>query len=463
MNRFIILKFTAGLLILISAALIIHSLFPSLLGSRTSITKFSDTTDGSLQSYYEKGQNLSPRGNTATTSATFLAVGDIMLSRNVAAAIQKSDDVNLPFKKMSDILKSTDFNFGNLESPVSPPLLNKEGCPSASEGGVVGGHSMIFGASCSYIKSLSDFNFKILNLANNHSFDQKLAGIDATRSVLDNLSISHEGTGDNLDQAWQPAVVQANGLRICFIGASFSSINDGGKATNNYVARIEDLDHLKSAIRNSQSVCNFTVVTMHAGTEYTRTPNQAQITFAHAAIDDGADMVIGAHPHWVQTIEQYCPLQYSPPNIGGVSREAGRGGTSKTKNLPPPPATQGTPPVPGGETASCSNPKYIFYSLGNFIFDQNFSQDTMEGLTLKITVSKTGCSPSPLLRGDAPSASEGQRGCADNLQGSRTPAVLQSIELIPIIITNSQSRPATADESKKILKKINQNSNILTP
>jgi hypothetical protein len=235
---------------------------------------------------------------------------------------------------------------------------------------------------------------------------------------------------------------------------------------------------------------------MHAGTEYTRTPNAAQIKFAHAAIDDGADMVIGGHPHWMQTIEQYCPLQYSPPKIGGVSREAGRGGISKAKNLPPPPRQGGgTPPVPGGETASCPNPKYIFYSLGNFIFDQNFSQDTMEGLTLKITISKTGCSPSPLLthstelrvtpsdnrgvRGDAPSASdpfgntqglpelsrtgEGQRGCADDLQGSRTPASLQSIELIPIIITNSQPRPATADESKKILKKINQTSNILTP
>ena len=83
---------------------------------------------------------------------------------------------------------------------------------------------------------------------------------------------------------------------------------------------------------------------MHAGTEYTRTPMPQQITFAHAAIDDGADIVIGAHPHWVQTIEKY-------------------------------------------------KGKYIFYSLGNFIFDQAWSQETMEGLTLKITVSKTTCHP----------------------------------------------------------------------
>ena len=167
-----------------------------------------------------------------------------------------------------------------------------------------------------------------------------MAGVDVTRSTLDSLGIAHEGTGDNLDQAWTPAVVAANGIKICFIGASFSSINDGGKVTNNYVARIEDVAHLKSAIKTAKAECDFTVVTMHAGIEYTSTPNQAQITFAHTAIDDGADIVIGAHPHWPQTIEKY-------------------------------------------------KGKYIFYSLGNFIFDQGWSQDTSEGLTLKITISKS--------------------------------------------------------------------------
>ena len=404
--------------------------------------------DKSLSEYYQEAQSLSSV-QTQTATATFLAVGDIMLSRNVAAAIQKSSDADLPFEKMSDVLKSTDFNFANLESPASLPLLNKEGCPSASdssaealakeEGGVVGGHSMIFGAPCSYIKGLADYNFKVLNLANNHAFDQGLGGLDYTRTLLDQNNILHEGTGDNLDEAWQPAVVTANGIKICFIGASFSSINDSGKTTNNYVARIEDIENLKLKIENSKSVCNFTVVTMHAGTEYTRTPNQAQIAFAHAAINDGADMVIGAHPHWVQTIEKYCPLQSSPPFQGGVSPEAPAKGDG----------------VVGAQnsTPSCSNPKYIFYSLGNFIFDQAWSQETMQGLTLKITLSKANV-PNP----EAPGAAS-----LDDLQGNRLPATLQQIELIPVIITNSQPRPATADETKKILNEIGQKENILKP
>jgi poly-gamma-glutamate synthesis protein (capsule biosynthesis protein) len=380
--------------LIVTAVTILHHNFPALFGSRTFVTKFTDSSDGSLQSYLNLAQSLNPRGSVATTSATFLAAGDIMLSRNVAAAIQKNNDVGLPFRNIADILKSTDFNFANLESPVAPSAKNQ----------IIGGHSLLFGAPAGYIKGLADFNFKILNLANNHALDQGLLGIKATRSALDNLNIQYEGAGDNLDQAWRPAIVEANGIKIGFIGASYASVNDNGKTTNNYVARIGDLENLKSSIQNLKSKSDFIVVTMHAGTEYAKTPNTAQTAFAHAAVDDGADMVIGSHPHWVQTIEEY-------------------------------------------------NGKYIFYSLGNFIFDQAWSQETKEGLTLKITLTKSG---SANLQ--APGAAS-----LGDLQGSRIPAKLESVELIPIIINSSQPRPATADEGKKVLKKINQNMNILYP
>src|SRR5205085_3891867 len=132
-----------------------------------------------------------------------------------------------------------------------------------------------------------------------------LKGLSFTISGLEINGVKHEGTGNNLDQAWQPAIVESNGLKTCFVGASYSSVNDSGKTTNNYVARIEDLDRLKTATAYSKSKCDFTVVTMHAGVEYTRIPNNAQSAFAHAAIDYGADVVIGAHPHWIQTIEHY--------------------------------------------------------------------------------------------------------------------------------------------------------------
>lgn len=412
------------LLTAVTAIIIIADVFlfkQNLAGHKITFqNKQQDVSSGkSLADFYLQAQQLGPQ-TQQNASASFLAVGDIMLSRNVAAEIQKANDVNLPFSKIESVLKSTDFNFGNLESPIVP---SKEADRLRGEAIFIGGHSMIFGAPSDYAAGLKQYNFQVLNLANNHAFDQGLAGLKHTIEFLNKNFIKHVGLGENLDQAWQPAIMEANGLKIGFIGASYASINDNGKTTNNYAARIEDLEHLKSSILNLKSQADFVVVTMHAGTEYTTKPNDAQIKFAHAAVDYGADVVIGAHPHWVQTIEHYCP---------------GTPETDKTQidNKPYPPS-------------AC---KYIFYSLGNFIFDQEFSQDTKEGLTLKITISKAKLQ-NPATPGAA---------TLDDLQGPRKPANLDSIELVPVIIENySTPRPATAEETKKILDKIGQKETIL--
>ena len=346
--------------------------------SKTVNYQHDSAPDKSLAQYFTEAENYAKTNKP--NSLTFLAAGDIVLSRKVALKIKKSADPLLPFSKMKDLLNSVDFSFANLESPAN-------GTENFNAG-----ETLVFNAPKNYLIGLSKFKFKILNLANNHALDQGQKGLEFTAKYLDENNISHVGTGKNLEDAWQPAVIEQNGIKICFIGASYASINDGGKTVNDYVARIEDVENLKLKIKNSKSRCDFVVATMHAGVEYKRNPNQAQIDFAHTAIDAGADLVIGHHPHWIQTTELY-------------------------------------------------KEKYIFYSLGNFIFDQMWSQDTREGLVLKIQLTKT---PTP------------------SLQGTPVPAKLDSIELIPVIIDNySTPRPTTETESKKKKKKIDLKENIL--
>ncbi len=384
----ILILFTLGILL----GLIQRNNLPDFsFGSNTTIKYFATPSEDSLAGYYQKSKEISESTSQPISKISFLAVGDIMLSRNVAGTIIKSGNINLPFGNIANLLKSTDFNFGNLESPVSPTKP------------IIGGHSLIFGTSEELLSGLKTYNFNVLNLANNHTLDQGLVGIKTTISTLDQLGIKHTGAGENLKDAWTPAIIERNGIKICFVGASYSSINDGGQVKNDYVARIDDIKNLKLQITNSKLLCDFVVATMHAGTEYTRTPNQAQKDFAHTAIDAGADMAIGAHPHWIQTIEKY-------------------------------------------------NEKYIFYSLGNFIFDQEWSKETKEGLTLKIQISKEQTSNS-LTPGAA---------TMSDLQGPRTPAKVESIELIPIIIENySTPRPATTEEAKKILQTIGEKDSLL--
>ena len=321
----------------------------------------------------------------ADAKVTFLAVGDILLSRRVAQRMKAANDPLLPFRKLEPLLKSTDFNFGNLETPIS----GKD---------EVLGIKRIFNMRKQDIVGLLEYNFKVVNLANNHAFDQGLAGLKFTRQILEDRGITYLGVGDNLGEAWQPKVFSVNGVRIGFIGASYASFNDGGVARNDYIARIEDLEHLRNAVLQLKSQADFIIVTMHAGTEFVdkadarRALDRTQIKFARAAVDYGADLVIGAHPHWIQNLETY------------------RG-------------------------------KYIFYSLGNFIFDMH-DPIANEGLVLKIT----------LRRKQSNSAS----GTAlDNERRAKFSTYLEQIECIPVIIENlSTPRLATQAEAERTLNRL---------
>lgn len=307
--------------------------------------------------------------------ATFLAVGDIMLSRGVAAASDRAGSAEYPFSLLRNEFLAADFNFGNLESPVS-----------GNDRRI--GKGLVFNARRDHARALAAHKFHIVNLANNHAMDQGFEGLKNTRTFLDEIGVKYTGTGADLNEAWRPAIVEANGIRIGFVGASYASINDGGVARNDYVARVEDVDSLRSAIAKAKETSDLVVATMHAGIEYVRKPDKTQIAFAQAAIDAGADIVIGAHPHWVQIIDEY----------------------------------KGRP---------------IFYSLGNFIFDQPWP-DTRTGLMLRISVRKGG---------DA-----GPRG------------VIDSIELLPIMIENrSVPRLASEAEAKMILQKIGVQDRIIRP
>lgn len=297
-------------------------------------------------------KSTQPQNLTTESSTNFLAVGDISLSRGVALAIDQSKDPSLPFKSMEALLKSTDFNIGNLETPFS------------SSDRYTASETLVFNAPKKNIDGLVNYNFQFLSLANNHALDQGLDGIKTTRDWLFKHNIFFTGTGENLEEAWTPAVIEKNGVRTGFVSASYASINDGGKTTNSYVARIEDTERLKKALEDLTYFADFKVVLMHAGTEYTTTPTKAQKDFAHAAIDAGADIVIGHHPHWVQDKEVYCPVNKNSRTVPA----------SEVLQLTAEETDQGC--------------KAIYYSLGNFVFDQQWSEQTKKGLALKITLTK---------------------------------------------------------------------------
>lgn len=259
------------------------------------------------------------------------AVGDIMLDRGVEYKIEKvgNNDFKFPFLKISEDLKKADILFGNLESVIS------------NKGKKVGSVNS-FRAQPLAIEGLTYAGFDVVSVANNHVFDYSLEAMEDSFQRLKDAKIDYAGGGFNEEEAVSGKIKEIKNTKIGFLAYCNSALGSRyWKATPEQAGIIlagqKDLEKTKKEIAQLKKNVDILVVSYHWGDEYTQEPNVFQISVGEALVDAGADLVIGHHPHVVQPVTDY-------------------------KN------------------------GWIAYSLGNFIFDMGFSEDTMTGLLLKVVI-----------------------------------------------------------------------------
>lgn len=262
---------------------------------------------------------------------TLILVGDIMLNRGVRHKVEKygNGDYKFPFLKIAEELKKADLLFGNLEGPIS----NK---------GTKIGSIYSFRANPKVIEGLIYAGFDVLSVANNHTFDYGRKALEDTFNRLKTVGLDYVGGGFNEKEAYSPLIKEINNTKIAFLAyTNFGSSYWLATEEKSGIARIDlkDIERIKKDIQKAKSQSDILIVSLHSGEEYSSKPIQFQIEFSKTVIDAGADLVVGHHPHVIQPFEKY--------------KEG-----------------------------------YIAYSLGNFIFDQKFSQETMKGLMLKVLIKK---------------------------------------------------------------------------
>jgi len=255
---------------------------------------------------------------------TLLFVGDIMLSRLIGDIMTKKNDWRYPFLETADFLKNADITFGNLEGPIS------------SRGTKVGS-IYSFRSDPRAIEGLLYAGFDVLSIANNHIWDYGADAVRDTLTLLKDAGIGVIGGGIDYQEAHKPLIKEVKGIKIAFLGYTDLISRSLGLKTAKPAIAFLDIDQAISDVKEVRKVADLVVVSLHWGSEYETTQNPNQEKVAKALIDAGANFIIGHHPHVVQPVEEY-----------------------------------------GGG--------YIAYSLGNFVFDQNFSQETRTGLILKVTL-----------------------------------------------------------------------------
>jgi len=277
-----------------------------------------------IQNLTAKLPNQSPEQEK---TITMIFVGDIILDRGVEYMIQQHNDWKWPFLKVADELRKADILFGNLESVIS-------------DKGTKVGSIYSLRAEPETIEGLTFAGFDVLSLANNHAFDYTVEALKDTFVRLKIAGIDFIGADLNENGAFSPIIKQIKETKIAFL--AYTNLGPYGwraGSNNPGIAWIDtsDFEEIEENIINTKQDSDILIVSLHAGTEYETQPNQFQQDFSKMAIEAGADLVIGHHPHVVQPHEKY-------------------------KN------------------------GWIFYSLGNFVFDQAFSEETMEGQIVKVVI-----------------------------------------------------------------------------
>ena len=257
---------------------------------------------------------------------TLLFVGDIMLSRLIGDIMAKKNNWRYPFLEIAELLRNADIAFGNLEGPIS------------TRGAKVGS-IYSFRADPRAIEGLLYAGFNVLSIANNHIWDYGADAVRDTLNLLSNNGIGAVGGGSNYADTHQPFIKEIRNTKIAFLAyTNLISSSLGSKTAKPAIAFL-DIDQAIADIKEAKKIADLVVVSLHWGNEYETGHNSEQERIARAFIDAGARLVIGHHPHVVQEVEEYH----------------------------------------GG---------YIAYSLGNFVFDQNFSPETGQGLILKVSVNE---------------------------------------------------------------------------
>ena len=269
---------------------------------------------------------------TQSLPTQILFTGDINLGRCIAqrTLIDQSytNNYNYPFQFVAKELQTADLTVGSLDTTLSDES-HPMPCPE----------SMNLISPSHMVEGLQYAGFDVVTVATNHAKDCGEKGFNcADKAMLDTIKtltdagIRPVGAGNNLEESRRPVIVERNGIRFAFLG--INQINERVWATENKpgTAPLSGayIEKIKSQISSAKEIADVVIVMPHWGVENNLEPEDAQRAWAREFINAGATLVIGNHPHIIQPMEVFSD-------------------------------------------------KLIFYSLGNFIFDQeyNFQRESM--------------------------------------------------------------------------------------
>ena len=275
-------------------------------------------------------------GSDSTKTVTISFVGDLMCHSpqfQFAQISKDSFDFKPVFREVKKYLSKSDLTIGNLETTISGKKSRYSGYP-------------LFNTPEEYLEALKDAGFDILLTANNHSLDRGKKGLLRTVELIKKNGLESVGSYNSQQDRDSIRIYEINGIKIAILAYTYGLNGNYIAKNEKYLVNVIDTTLLKQDILNARNKnADVVLVYFHFGNEYQRNPSSFQKGIVKRAIDYGADLIIGSHPHVIQ------PIEYFSSNKNKI----GKG--------------------------------LIAYSLGNFISNQRWRYSDA-GIILNLTITK---------------------------------------------------------------------------
>lgn len=232
----------------------------------------------------------------STSTLTISLVGDLMChSPQMDYARTGKDSFNFKpaFREVKKFLSSSDITIGNLETTIAGKENRYSGYP-------------LFNSPDEYLDAIKDAGFDILLTANNHSIDRGKKGVIRTIEKIHSLGMSSIGTFTSQHDRDSIRVFEINGIKISLLAYTYGLNGNYISKNEKFLVNLIDTNLIKSDITNVRGKnADVVLVYFHFGGEYQRKPNAYQKEIVKCAINSGADLIIGSHPHVIQPIENF--------------------------------------------------------------------------------------------------------------------------------------------------------------
>lgn len=261
-------------------------------------TAGDSTTDGGTNSGIDDGQNSDDAPSITVvagedagiTRVRFAAMGDMLPHGGVNLNARVGNDYNYAqyFEHIRHIYRDADLVYCNQEAPTAPGMSIQD-YPR-------------FNGPVAFARDLQKAGCNMVNLANNHSFDQRQEGASLTREVWEDLDPKMvTGVNRSAKEQQQVAITEVNGAKVAFLG--YTMLSNMGRQTTWGLNHTDDLELLDAQLAEARKEADIVVFSIHWGVEYVTKSRPEEQEFAQYLADRGVDVILGMHAHVLQEVE----------------------------------------------------------------------------------------------------------------------------------------------------------------